>query len=105
MGAVIDGSVNFWSNRAGFDHKAKITWDKELLAGKYGPQHLEVKVGTGRGELRKKPATFYHVRLPKDVLVAGALADEAPPERKAELIEVLKSLHLFEKKPKPEFGL
>ena len=102
MGGVIDGSVNFWSNRAGFDHKGKVSWDKELVSGKYGADHLDVKIGTGRGELRKKPATFYHVRLPKDVLVAGALADDAPPERKLELIEVLKSLHPFEKKPKPE---
>jgi hypothetical protein len=64
-----------------------------------------VRIGSSAGELRKKPATFFQLRLPKDVLVVGAIADEAPPERKAELVAALKSLRPFEKKPKPEFGL
>jgi hypothetical protein len=102
MGGVIDGSVNFWSNRAGFRHKAKVTWENPAQDGKYGPNHVDVKVGTGRGELLKKPATFFHVRLPKDILVAGALADEAPAERKQELLDAMKSLHPLEGKPKPE---
>ncbi|HEV8247307.1 MAG TPA: hypothetical protein VGP93_16125 [Polyangiaceae bacterium] len=102
MGGVTNGSVNFWSNRAGFKSKGKVTWDPQLVDGKYGAAHLAVKVGTAHGELAKKPATFFHVRLPDDILVAGAVDDDAPAARRQELIDAMKSLRPKEKKPKPE---
>lgn len=102
MGAITNGSVKFWSNRAGFSHKADITWEEALTDGKFGEKHGPVQVGLGKGTLAKKPATFWQIRFKKEnILIAAALTDDASDEVRRELMNAVRAVHPLEKGPQP----
>jgi hypothetical protein len=102
MGAITNGSVKFWSNRAGFSHKADITWEETLSDGKFGEKHGPVQVGLGKGTLAKKPATFWQIRFKKEnILIAAALTDDASDEVRRELMNAVRAVHPLEKGPQP----
>jgi hypothetical protein len=102
MGAITNGSVKFWSNRAGFAHKADITWEESLSDGKFGEKHGPVQVGLGKGTLAKKPATFWQIRFKKEnILIAAALTDDASDEVRRELMNAVRAVHPLEKGPQP----
>ncbi len=100
MGDITNSTVKFWTNRAGFRHKASIEWGPDLADAKFGEKHFAVQVGESKGTLAKEPATFWQIRFKKEaVLIAAALVDGAPAERKTELLAAVKAIHPLEKGP------
>jgi hypothetical protein len=96
VGAATDKNMAFWVN-GGFLHQAKIEWDKPHVLGKFGPQHRDAKLNTGKGILFNRPAVFWAIRpdaTQHGVLIEGGVVEGAPEERKQELLAAMQSVEL-----------
>ncbi len=93
-GSARMANVKFWA-RGGFRQKAKITWNEDDTAAKVGPQGVDRHVGTGKGTYAGKASQCLYVRgdTPKaGIIIEGCVADGAPPDRRREMIQAMKSV-------------
>jgi hypothetical protein len=96
IGAATDKNMAFWVN-GGFMHQAKIEWDKPHVIGRFGPQHRNAKLNTGKGTLFKQPAVFWAIRpdaAEHGVLIEGGVVEGASDDRKQELLAAMQSVEL-----------